>query len=226
MASKTCTKCKQALDVAEFYKDATRKDGLRSWCRTCVKEYSRQHYQNNPDKVKEHKRKWKKNNPDNVKEHKNKWAKSNPDKVRGSRRKWAKNNPEKIKEIHSQWAKKNPEKIRAIKVRRRARKTGTYCSPTDAQDRRRIKEEQPVCIKCGSTDRLAIDHKLPVVWGGASCYMNYQVLCIRCNSSKGIKYADWTGETRALLTIDIGAHKTEQCSQLSNKITESDQFSN
>lgn len=38
MERKTCTKCKESKPVSEFTGDRGRKDGLHSWCKSCVKE--------------------------------------------------------------------------------------------------------------------------------------------------------------------------------------------
>ena len=36
-AMKLCTKCKTALHITAFYKNASRKDGLQKWCKSCCK---------------------------------------------------------------------------------------------------------------------------------------------------------------------------------------------
>lgn len=40
------------------------------------------------------------------------------------------------------------------------------------------------CQRCGGTDRLAVDHILPIAKGGTDCIANKQTLCIHCNSKK------------------------------------------
>jgi hypothetical protein len=40
------------------------------------------------------------------------------------------------------------------------------------------------CEKCGGSDRLAIDHILPIAKGGNDCLINKQTLCIHCNCKK------------------------------------------
>jgi hypothetical protein len=49
---KKCSKCGIEKDEEEFAKDATKKDGLRGWCRVCHSTYDKKRYQANPDKVK------------------------------------------------------------------------------------------------------------------------------------------------------------------------------
>lgn len=50
------------------------------------------------------------------------------------------------------------------------------------------------CRACGKGDNLHIDHIHPVVAGGLTVMENLQVLCRRCNSSKGARdYDEWIG---------------------------------
>ena len=48
METKICSKCKQEKSVGEFNKKLDTKDGLRSDCRECRKQYR----QENPEKIK------------------------------------------------------------------------------------------------------------------------------------------------------------------------------
>ena len=43
------------------------------------------------------------------------------------------------------------------------------------------------CVVCGSTDRLTIDHIVPVSKGGTNDIDNLQSMCQPCNSSKGAR---------------------------------------
>lgn len=47
------------------------------------------------------------------------------------------------------------------------------------------------CLRCGSTDRLSVDHVHPVACGGTDAPENLQVLCKSCNSSKNVKTIDY-----------------------------------
>lgn len=47
---KTCTKCRSVKPVTEFYKDASKHDGLRSWCKTCSRESEVQWRITNPER--------------------------------------------------------------------------------------------------------------------------------------------------------------------------------
>lgn len=47
------------------------------------------------------------------------------------------------------------------------------------------------CLRCGSTERLTIDHVVPLDVGGRDDMSNYQTLCTPCNSSKGTDAVDY-----------------------------------
>jgi hypothetical protein len=47
---KTCTKCKEQKDLAEFPKAKQYKDGVRNECKKCYTAYMTSYYNSNPDK--------------------------------------------------------------------------------------------------------------------------------------------------------------------------------
>lgn len=48
-----------------------------------------------------------------------------------------------------------------------------------------------VCFKCGSDDRIEIDHVQASSRGGLDDISNYQLLCKQCNMEKGVNFADY-----------------------------------
>ena len=44
------------------------------------------------------------------------------------------------------------------------------------------------CQRCGSEERLTVDHIVPRILGGDDSMSNLQVLCSTCNSSKGGRF--------------------------------------
>ena len=53
MEVKKCGKCGNELPVSSFGKNASQKDGLQLWCKSCVSEYSRNQTKNSSaDKLK------------------------------------------------------------------------------------------------------------------------------------------------------------------------------
>lgn len=57
--------------------------------------------------------------------------------------------------------------------------------PTDWKSRRAyVLRRDRKCRKCGSTDDLEVDHRLPVAFGGTWDYANLWVLCKSCHKRK------------------------------------------
>lgn len=75
--------------------------------------------------------------------------------------------------------------------------------PKKASNRRPISKQKliavmqksgSVCSACGFGDDLHVDHILPLSRGGTNDLDNLQMLCSRCNLSKGTKTMDeWEG---------------------------------
>lgn len=45
-------------------------------------------------------------------------------------------------------------------------------------------EKKGACERCGGTNKLAVDHIVPIAKGGTDCVNNKQTLCVHCNSKK------------------------------------------
>jgi hypothetical protein len=54
-----------------------------------------------------------------------------------------------------------------------------------------LKRDGYKCLKCGNTEKLQIDHIMPVSKGGENKLSNLQTLCNICNSKKRDNYKDY-----------------------------------
>lgn len=48
--NKPCTKCGETKVKTEFGSNKSKKDGLQTWCRLCVKTYNKTYYVNTPER--------------------------------------------------------------------------------------------------------------------------------------------------------------------------------
>lgn len=88
---KTCSKCKESVNVENFHKDKSRVSGLRSYCKSCDYAYAAYWRDKNIEKTREQA------------------------KIRYSK------NPEKIKEKNREYKSKNVEKLKKYRKERYAR---------------------------------------------------------------------------------------------------------
>lgn len=142
MDTKKCIKCERSLDLTEFNKDRTRKDGLRPYCKECFKPYHRQSYANTKARVLA---------DDDFRLARN-----------AQRRKWLAENPEKAKQYRQQlYSKRTPEDNKNAFMK------SVYGITLD-QYEVLLEKQDGVCAIClrperrksryGGTCRLHVDH--------------------------------------------------------------------
>lgn len=172
---KICTKCKLKLNIFQFSKNKNTKDGLQSWCITCVKEYRI----NNIEKFREYDRINYLKNGDKVRQKSKDYRKNNQEKCRLRDKKYRQDNLEYLNEYDRKRTK--DEKLAVIK---------NYGGK---------------CVCCGENkfEFLTIDHvngggnkhRKKMGIAGNSFYKwlrklnypkdEYRLLCMNCNSSLG-----------------------------------------
>ena len=152
----------------------------------CKRCHTRGWRKANPEKRREHARRSRKARQEEIAEYNCQWCEAHPDYHRGYREAhW-----EEQVEQARQWAKANPDKVREKARRRRALKNGATIGPVD--EAAIYEQGGHMCLYCGATEDLTIDHIVALDNGGPHCEDNLLVACGRCNSSKGTKpLEDW-----------------------------------
>jgi hypothetical protein len=69
MPEKTCRKCQVSKPISDFYRDVSRKDGLRNWCKICCANYQTNLRVTHPDIVNETDRKSKRKRRNHINEY-------------------------------------------------------------------------------------------------------------------------------------------------------------
>lgn len=109
-------------------------------------------------------------------------------------------NPEYRKrqnEWNKKWSKDNPEKRREINRNSQRRinelfKTAGYIT---TEIRKIIyQRDNFLCLCCGTTENLSIDHIIPLSSGGLTIEDNLQTLCTSCNSRKQQQIIDYRNQ--------------------------------
>jgi 5-methylcytosine-specific restriction endonuclease McrA len=102
---------------------------------------------------------------------------------------------ERLYERQKAYERANPERKHAIRHNRSARKKKNGGTFTGAQWRALCDWFGNVCLCCGVSSLLTIDHVVPVAKGGVNSIDNLQPLCGRCNARKCAKTTDYRDPT-------------------------------
>lgn len=104
---------------------------------------------------------------------------------------WYEKNADRKKELRAKWAESNPDAYRIYAQNRRARKRAQNGAVSLDIVERLMRLQRGACAGCravlGARVQAELDHIVPLAAGGAHDDLNLQLLCRRCNRSKGTK---------------------------------------
>ena len=175
---KVCRKC----GSTEFYASGI--------CKPCKNAGAAKRYAENPDKDKARANAYYANNTEKVKaEHKKRYA-SDPKKVMASQAKWVAANKDRIKTNKARWLSENKELGRIYSHNKRARKRANGGTLSKGLAEKLYKLQRGKCACCCKPlgDDYHMDHRMPIVLGGANEDWNMQLLTQRCNNQKYTKH--------------------------------------
>jgi hypothetical protein len=95
---KKCKACKELKPLSEFRLNRTMRDGHRSSCKSCDKEYGRCWRVKNLERTREYDRQYKTENPEKIKEKNLRYRIKNSEKIKEKKRRYRIKNSEKEKE--------------------------------------------------------------------------------------------------------------------------------
>lgn len=164
----------------------------REWYLRKSEEYA----ENNAEAVKENKRRYHIANAEKMCEKSRVWYRNNLERVKEYRFRYRQNNKERIKLGIKAWVENNKERYQIVKrthgARYRASKKGAGGSHTVQDIRAMYDAQNGKCAVCFTdiSRYYEVDHVLPLSRGGSNSPGNLQLLCLRCNRSKGSKTMD------------------------------------
>lgn len=183
MKFKICTHCYKEKEVSCFSKKTANKDGLKNSCKDCDKAYKVKNALIISLQVKE-KRLTNICFAKKEAERQALWRK----KHINARSEYYKNNKEKEDKLKRAWVEKNIEQSREIKRKSQRKRRGLKKGLIEnfmVNDELYVKKVfNHECFKCGSKNKLSIDHHKPLSKGFPLKIGNAVLLCRSCNSSK------------------------------------------
>ncbi len=180
--------------------------------------YNRRYYETNGLACREQAKNWGRNNaqrkairdkarreadPQRIQKKDQRYYEANRERINARNRAYYPANREKALADVALWREANREKTRQYEHRRRTvlEEAGSH---TPEEWRRILDFYGHTCPGCGSSERLTVDHVVPLSKGGSNAADNLQPLCVRCNAAKGnrnsIRLAPWAGVSEERVT--------------------------
>jgi len=228
--TKQCARCGETRPVSEYTHNKENRDGLFSYCRSCVNAHARERRARNKEKILAYQR-----------EYYQEWV-AKQGRLTHKRRKALIaaagekqcSKCEQVKELSEflptytlpkqntwqGWCRTCSNAYQAARVRRKYGEDPTPYLAAAARRRTRAQENGGAvtaadmravfghygraCLRCGSMEKICLDHVVPIAGGGKNAAANLQPLCRSCNSKKGArKVSDYRS--------DLGRHFEENC---------------
>lgn len=203
---KTCTKCKIEKPLAEFNKDAQKKDGLTSCCKTCNAAGSAAYHSSRREKISARQAAHRAAIREELAAKDAIYYAKNRHKVMVMQAKYRAENRETIAAKAARRRAVNPEVFAERRRNRRAMERNAEGKHTAADVRAIFEKQQGLCANCttkllkSGAKKYHVDHTLPLALGGSNWPSNLQCLCPACNLSKSAKDPiKWANENGRLL---------------------------
>jgi len=190
---KTCSKCltEKEINIDNFSKAASQKDGFHSYCKECQKEYWASYKIRNTTTINNRRReKYYLNRISEIKKA-IEYQKSNKDKVKVYKIRHAKKRSAHIVERVIRWKSNNP--IHYKMLRQFVRAENVDLNIENFIELFKTYQTNTNEYKCHYCDcriplsKTTIDHVIPISKGGRNEISNLVISCLSCNVKKGNK---------------------------------------
>lgn len=138
---------------------------------------------------------WSANNKEKRKQYTAKYRSRNIERHKAWVKNWKAANKEHVAAYQRGWLKSHPEQTRQYQRNRKAWKNSSPGKITIPEWLDICSQYGGKCLRCGS-ERITMDHIVPLSAGGAHSKENVQPLCASCNASKGRKTIDYRQSSR------------------------------
>lgn len=203
--SKTCSRCKQTFNADNFAKDRSKKSGLSSACKLCLRERDKKYRLENCEKYLLKAKTYRDKNKEICNQRTKNWQQQNKQKAYETAKKWRQSNKEKVKEYDRRYRQKLTKEQRREERQKYLQKNPNYYLDGNYQRRMRVNQQRfkvskkeitklksQSCFYCQSQEKIVIDHVIPLSRGGSHSVGNLVSACQKCNLSKYNKFiTEW-----------------------------------
>lgn len=187
--TKVCKECGVEKAITCFGKHSVEKDGIRSKCKQCQKEYNLKRYTEKKDIISEKAKLYYQKNSDEIYKATRKWQIENADKAILMKRKSYIKHRDRYLIEQREYRKTDISKasVRNAHNKRRVVSKDSNVRTIFIHNMRTLSTS---CFYCGCSidkDNMHIDHYVPLSKGGAHSEDNLVASCATCNLQKGAK---------------------------------------
>ena len=209
---KRCTRCYEWKDDIEFYKDKSKRDGLKSHCKSCHETYKREYRAKPGARALRRRRSY-------LRKHRvyarpsihnspefyawlTKKRTQRQKRIREYQRRWYSRN----RSDSRTWRESNAETIRANRQQPRAEAANVPINSLSSAEWQWLLEKYEFrCAYCGQKgEGLTPDHVIPLSRGGDNALSNIVPSCSPCNLHKGARTPEEAGMSFAVQFNAIG----------------------
>jgi 5-methylcytosine-specific restriction endonuclease McrA len=212
-----CNNCKISKEPTEFSVSSARKNGRQAKCKACDRLWciarkdvkaaqDKARYEANPELAIKRARQYVIDNPEKVYARGVEYRERNADVLRTKKKEYRESNAESISAWLAGWRSRNVDLCRQYHRNRKARTKGAQGSHTRHDIDNLLLLQKCKCAVCkvklvmSGQEKYHVDHKQAIANGGSNNPENLQILCKKCNLSKGAKDEyDWAQENGRLL---------------------------
>jgi 5-methylcytosine-specific restriction endonuclease McrA len=176
------------------------------WCADCresVRARERARYYENRERILKRKADYHKENREKIIGYLNDYREENKSDLLRKKKEDYWSRRDVYRERNQRWIKNNPDKVRELNRNNRARRKGAEGTYTNADVDKLYRTQKGRCAACGDclkAEGYHVDHIQPLILGGSNWPDNLQLLCPKCNLSKGGKDPyQWAMENGRLL---------------------------
>lgn len=200
---KVCNTCSLLLPISNYHKNKSSKGGHLPRCKACRKVADASYIETHREQGRLRARVWAKSNKEKAHRKAREWAIDNPERVKAIQYKHrhsdhgkaaaklqiAARDPARRSLVAQRYYRKNKVKYRTYTRNRRARVRSARDTHSADDIQRLLVLQRGKCANCRKplAHNYEADHRMPLALGGSNGAGNMELLCRRCNRSKGAK---------------------------------------
>lgn len=182
---KKCNPCNTWKPIDQFNKNKRSYNGYGSTCKSCNKEYKKEHYIKNKEKISDKNKTYRENNKEKIKKEKRKYYQDNKDKI-NKKINDKYHNDLNFRRVHNVRIANNKNLKRAMKFYEEGRIDELPEKSPSKKILKILQDQNNICAYCFNdmSENYHLDHITPLSKNGSNKVRNLIFCCSNCNLRK------------------------------------------